>query len=84
MSREKSFVNYEQKALVHHVIYTKFTPSLIHCALLCLKNEACKTINYKSERLKEEGQCELNDATAADFPLHFIHSSQSTYSVPYE
>ena len=83
MSREQSFISYEQKALVNHLIYTKFTPSMIRCALLCMKNLACKTINYKSEHGKEEGQCELNDATADDFPLHLIHSSYSTYSVPY-
>ncbi|KAL9983490.1 hypothetical protein ACROYT_G005673 [Oculina patagonica] len=54
MSKEQSFISYEQKALVNHVIYTKMTPSLIHCALLCINNPACKTINYKSERQKDE------------------------------
>lgn len=83
MSREQSFISYEQKALVNHLIFTKLTSSMIHCALLCMKNLACKTINYKSEHGKDEGQCELNDATADDFPLHVIHSSHSTYSVPY-
>lgn len=83
MSKEQSFISYEQNTLVHHVIYKRFTPSLIYCALLCMNNPACKAINYKSELDKEDGECELNDATADQFPLHLIHSSHSTYSVPY-
>lgn len=83
MSKQQTFINYEKKALLYHVIYQTSTPSLIHCALVCMNTPTCKTINYKSELDKEEGECELNNATADEFPLHLTHSSRSLYAVPY-
>lgn len=82
VSKEQFFISYERNALIRHVVYKQFTSSVIHCALLCMNNPACKTINYKSVLEDEEGECELNSATAHDFPLHLIYSSHSTYSVP--
>ena len=72
----------EDKALAYHVIYKQFTPSLIHCALLCANTPSCKSINYKSEEEKDEGECQLNDATAEDFSLHVMRSLNSVYSAP--
>lgn len=83
MSKQQTFISYEKKALLYHVIYQTSTPSLIHCALVCMNTPTCKTINYKSELDKEEGECELNNATADEFPLHLTHSSRSLYAVPY-
>lgn len=82
MSKQQTFINYEKKALLYHVIYQTSTPSLIHCALVCMNTPTCKTINYKSELDKEEGECELNNATADEFPLHLTDSSRSLYAVP--
>ena len=84
MSKEQSFVTYEQKAFAYHGIYKRYTSSLIHCAFLCVNNPSCKSVNYRSEVGKEEGECELNDATAKDFPMHLRRSASSTYSVPAE
>ena len=82
MSKEQFFITYEQKAFAYHVIYKRYTSSLIHCAFLCVNNPLCKSINYYSKVGKEEGECELNDATAKDFPMHLRRSVSSTYSVP--
>ena len=84
MSREQTFITHEQKALRRHVIYKQFMPSLLHCALLCAKNPSYKSINYNSELGKEEGECQLNDATAEDFPLHLVRAVNSTYGVPHD
>jgi len=83
MSKEQIFINHELKALLYHVIYKTSTSSLTHCALVCMNTPECKTINYKSALDKEEGECELNDATADEFPLHLTHSLRSLYAVPY-
>lgn len=82
MSKEQFFVMSEDKALAYHMIYKQLTSSLIHCALLCVNKPSCKSINYKSEEGKDEGECQLNDATAEDFPLHVMRSLNSVYSVP--
>ena len=80
MRKEQSFISYERKALVYHVIYKQTASSLIHCTLLCLNNSACKSVNFISQVGKEEGQCELNDATAKDFPMHLFLSVDSTHA----
>ena len=38
-------------------------------------------MNFNSVVGKEEGECELNDATAKEFPAHLKQSLSSTYSV---
>lgn len=82
IKKEQSFISYEWNALINHVIYEELTSSAIHCAFLCMNNPTCKSINYKSQHADGEGECQLNDATAEEFPLDIIHSSHSTYTVP--
>ena len=81
MRKEQFFITYEQKALAYHVIYKQLTSSFIHCAFLCVNNPSCKSMNFNSVVGKEEGECELNDATAKEFPVHLKRSLSSTYSV---
>ena len=82
IKKEQSFISYKWNALINHVIYEELTSSAIHCAFLCMNNPTCKSINYKSQHADGEGECQLNDATAEEFPLDIIHSSHSTYTVP--
>ena len=40
-------------------------------------------MNFNAVVGKEEGECELNDATAKEFPVHLQRTLiRSTYSVP--
>jgi len=81
MRKEQFFITYEQKTLAYHVIYKQLTSSFIHCAFLCVNNPSCKSMNFNSVVGKEEGECELNDTTAKEFPVHLKRSLSSTYSV---
>ncbi|XP_068712212.1 C-type lectin mannose-binding isoform-like [Montipora foliosa] len=82
MEKKQIFTSHEQKILVHHTINRRQTPSIIYCAFLCLNNPMCKSINFNPEPGKDKGKCELNDATAKDFPLHLKTSASSSYCDP--
>ena len=83
LKKEQNFIIHEQKSLAHHVIYKQSLSSLIHCALMCTNSPCCKSVNFISEQGGNFGECQLNDATAEDFPFHLMRVSNSVYSVEY-
>ncbi|CAH3124173.1 unnamed protein product, partial [Porites lobata] len=83
LKKEQNFIIHEQKSLAHHVIYKQSLSSLIHCALICTNSPFCKSVNFISEQGGNFGECQLNDATAEDFPFHLMQISNSVYSVVY-
>lgn len=83
LKKEQNFIIHEQKSLAHHVIYKQSLSSLIHCALMCTNSPFCKSVNFISEQGGNFGECQLNDATAEDFPFHLMRVSNSAYSVVY-
>ena len=83
LKKEQNFIIHEQKSLAHHVIYKQSLSSLIHCALICTNSPFCKSVNFISEQGGNFGECQLNDATAEDFPFHLMRVSNSVYSVVY-
>ena len=83
LKKEQNFIIHEQKSLAHHVIYKQSLSSLIHCALMCTNSPFCKSVNFISEQGGNFGECQLNDATAEDFPFHLMRVSNSVYSVVY-
>ncbi|CAH3124164.1 unnamed protein product, partial [Porites lobata] len=83
LKKEQNFIIHEQKSLAHHVIYKQSLSSLIHCALICTNWPFCKSVNFISEQGGNFGECQLNDATAEDFPFHLMRVSNSVYSVVY-
>lgn len=83
LKKEQNFIIHEQKSLALHVIYKQSLSSLIHCALKCTNTPFCKSVNFISEKGGNFGECQLNDATAEDFPFHLMRVSNSVYSVVY-
>lgn len=83
LKKEQNFIIHEQKRLAHHMIYKQSLSSLIHCALMCTNSPFCKSVNFISEQGGNFGECQLNDATAEDFPFHLMRVSNSVYSVVY-
>ena len=83
LKKEQNFIIHEQKSLAHHVIYKQSLSTLIHCALMCTNSPFCKSVNFISEQGGNFGECQLNDATAEDFPFHLKRVSNSVYSVVY-
>ena len=83
LKKEQNFIIHEQKSLAHHVIYKQSLSTLIHCALMCTNSPFCKSVNFISEQGGNFGECQLNDATAEDFPFHLMRVSNSVYSFVY-
>ena len=64
-SKQAVFRRNEQKYLAHHVIETNQAESELECAVQCVADGSCASVNYKTSGIGK-GLCELNNKTLQD------------------
>ena len=59
LTKQQVFHVNKQEYLANHVMETKQAESEMECAMHCVSNESCASVNYKTSGLNK-GLCELN------------------------
>ena len=70
MHTDITFVN---KTLINHTLKkSSDIDSANDCLQLCLEDVKCWSINFQPNIGVSQGSCEINNATAVDYPMDFI------------